>query len=153
MVRGIKEEKKSDRTKAREAFFIDFAKAIRDKFPKLPLMLTGGFLSRQGMEAAVLEAGCDLVGLGRPAVLNPILPKTVIFNPEVKDEDAKLFVKHIEAPWIAKQIGAGVGAGAVSVSSLVTPGSIGIDARNGLLLTNISLQQWYSQRIGEMAKL
>lgn len=112
---------KSDRTKAREAFFLEFAKAIRHKFLDLPLMVTGGFRTRQGMEAAVAEGGCDFVGIGRPAVLNPSLPNNIVFNKEVKDEDASLYVKKVQVPWIAKVIAPGVGAGAESVSLYNAP--------------------------------
>ncbi|CAN8097564.1 unnamed protein product [Discula destructiva] len=108
------DEDKSDRTKAREAFFLEFAESIRSSFPALPLMVTGGFRTRTGMEAAVVEGGCDLVGLARPAVLNPTLPQNIVFNAEVKDADAKLFTRKVAVPWIMKQIGAGVGSGVES---------------------------------------
>ncbi|KUI56241.1 NADH oxidase [Cytospora mali] len=114
MFMGAKESAKSDRTKAREAFFIEFAKSIRSRFPNVPLIVTGGFRSRQGMESAVVEGGCDMVGIGRPAVLNPSLPKNIVFNKEVKDEDAKLYAKRIEVPWIAKMAPPAIGAGAES---------------------------------------
>lgn len=107
---------KSDRTKAREAFFLEFAKSIRSSFPTLHLMVTGGFRTRTGMEAAVVEGGCDLVGIGRPAALNPKLPQNIVFNAEIKDADAKLFTKKVAVPWILKQIGPGVGSGVESVS-------------------------------------
>lgn len=115
---------KSDRTKAREAFFLEFAKSIRSSFPELPLMVTGGFRTRTGMEAAVVEGGCDLVGVARPAALHPTLPHSVVFNAEVKDDDAKLYTKKIPVPWLLKQIGPSVGSGAESVSAalLVTGG-------------------------------
>lgn len=115
MFQSTHNREKSDRTKAREAFFLEFARAIRDKFPNVPLMVTGGFRTRQGMEAAVAEGACDLVGVARPAALNPSLPNNVVFNPEVKDDDAKLFVKNISPPWLAKFIAPSVGAGAESV--------------------------------------
>ncbi|KAL0938155.1 fmn binding protein [Colletotrichum truncatum] len=115
MATGISEEKKSDRTKAREAFFLEFAKAIRKDFPEVPLMVTGGFRTRQGMEAALANNGCDLIGLGRPAAVNPLLPKTVILAADVKDEDAKLYTRKIQTPWIAEKIGMkAIGAGADS---------------------------------------
>lgn len=110
------EEKKSDRTKAREAFFLEFARAIRNEFPNVPLMVTGGFSSRGGMEQAVADGDCDLIGLGRPAVLNPSAPNNVIFNPEVQDQDAVLYRKKNKTPWLIKQLGLGVvGAGMDSV--------------------------------------
>ncbi|ROV99050.1 hypothetical protein VMCG_06582 [Cytospora schulzeri] len=114
MFMGAKESAKSDRTKAREAFFIEFAKAIRSRFPKVPLIVTGGFRSRQGMESALVEGGCDMVGIGRPAALNPTLPKNIVFNKEVKDEDAKLYAKKVEMPWLARQAPPAIGAGAES---------------------------------------
>lgn len=121
MITGGKDmAEKSDRTKAREAFFLEFAKAIRHKFVDLPLIVTGGFRTRQGMEAAVSEGGCDMVGLGRPAAINPRLPANIIFNKEVKDEDARLYMKKVPVPWVAKMIAPGVGAGAESVSSYKT---------------------------------
>ncbi|KAK2009110.1 NADH:flavin oxidoreductase/NADH oxidase [Colletotrichum eremochloae] len=109
------DEKKSDRTKAREAFFLEFARTIRRDFPDVPLMVTGGFRSRQGMEAALANNDCDLIGLARPAALNPALPKNTILANTVKDEDAKLYARKIEAPWIAQKMGIKfVGAGAES---------------------------------------
>ncbi|CCF41096.1 NADPH dehydrogenase [Colletotrichum higginsianum] len=78
-------------------------------------MVTGGFRSRQGMEAALANNGCDLIGLGRPAVLNPALPKNTILAADVGDDDAKLYARKIEAPWIAQKLGVkAIGAGAES---------------------------------------
>ncbi|KAL7947126.1 NADH:flavin oxidoreductase/NADH oxidase [Trichoderma barbatum] len=57
-------------TLAREAFFIDFAATIRCKFPQVPFMVTGGFRSRDGMEAAIADGSCDLIGMARPSTLN-----------------------------------------------------------------------------------
>ncbi|ETS73554.1 hypothetical protein PFICI_14500 [Pestalotiopsis fici W106-1] len=99
------ENTKSARTKAREAFFLEFAQAIRKDVPDVPLMVTGGFRTRQGLEAALRDGGCDLVGLGRPACVKPLLPKEVILNKEVKDEDAVFHVKRIQPPWIATKLG------------------------------------------------
>ncbi|KAK0727516.1 NADPH dehydrogenase [Lasiosphaeria miniovina] len=105
-------EKKSARTVAREAFFLEFARAIRSEFPDTPLMVTGGFRTRTGVEAAVASGDCELVGIARPAVMNPALPSNTLFNPEVSDADATLFSKKIEPPWLAKKLGImGIGAG------------------------------------------
>ncbi|KAJ4302035.1 hypothetical protein N0V88_002168 [Collariella sp. IMI 366227] len=113
------QEEKSDRTKAREAFFLEFARVVREEFRGVPLMVTGGFSSRDGMEKAVADDDCDLVGLARPAVLNPAVPNNIVFNPEVKDQDATLYRKNIEIPWILKQLGmAPVGAGLNTLQKL-----------------------------------
>ncbi|POR37589.1 NADH oxidase [Tolypocladium paradoxum] len=96
---------KAASTLAREAFFLDFAKAIREKFTHVPLVVTGGFRTRQGMEAAVREGACDMVGIGRPAVLNASLPKNTVFNAAVDDGDAKVYARSVAVPWIAKKLG------------------------------------------------
>ncbi|KAK4467177.1 NADPH dehydrogenase [Cladorrhinum samala] len=106
---------KSERTKAREAFFLEFASIARRELPGVPLLVTGGFTTRMGMENAVAQGDCDLVGLGRPAVLNPALPNNTIFNKEVKDQDATMYRKRNEPNWLVKMIGIkAVGAGADS---------------------------------------
>ena len=52
-------------TRAREAYFVDFADAMRHEI-NIPLMLTGGLRRLDAMNAA-LETGCaDMIGIGRP---------------------------------------------------------------------------------------
>ncbi|QGI85656.1 hypothetical protein CEK25_012385 [Fusarium fujikuroi] len=99
-------------TKAREAFFIDFANAIRSELPDVPIMLTGGFRTRQGMEAAVKGGSCDLVGLARPSVIDPALPKKVL-DTSLPEHGALAYAKRIEAWSWAKYTGIkAVGMGA-----------------------------------------
>ena len=52
-------------TAAREAYFVDFAKAMKDAVD-VPLMVTGGVRSRSAMEQAGESGAADVVGLGRP---------------------------------------------------------------------------------------
>ncbi|KAF2832598.1 FMN-linked oxidoreductase [Ophiobolus disseminans] len=92
-------------TVAREAFFIEFAQAVRAKFRDLPLMVTGGFRSRHGMEAALADNCCDLIGVARPAVMNPLLPRTLILNPDIRQHDAVQHVKRIPPGRAAKLLG------------------------------------------------
>ena len=56
-------------TKVREAYFLDYAAAIR-RVATMPMMVTGGFRTRAGMEAALATGDTDMIGLGRP-VLHP----------------------------------------------------------------------------------
>lgn len=101
-----KTPQKSERTKARKAFFIEFASAVRGEIGgDVPLMVTGGFRSRAGMEAALAGGGCDLIGIGPPATVNPAFPKEILLNPPVKDEDASLFVEKIRPGWFLKMTG------------------------------------------------
>jgi len=55
-------------TRAREAYFLDYARAVRRDAGDVPLAVTGGFRSRAGMEQALEAGDCDLVGIARPTV-------------------------------------------------------------------------------------
>jgi 2,4-dienoyl-CoA reductase-like NADH-dependent reductase (Old Yellow Enzyme family) len=57
-------------TVAREAYFLAFADRVRPH-TKVPLMVTGGFRSRAGMEAALASGALDVVGMGRPFCADP----------------------------------------------------------------------------------
>jgi 2,4-dienoyl-CoA reductase-like NADH-dependent reductase (Old Yellow Enzyme family) len=61
-------------TRAREAYFQKFAPGIRASLKRAKLMVTGGFRTLAGMEAAVTEDGVDLVGLGRPLCYDTAAP-------------------------------------------------------------------------------
>lgn len=58
-------------TRAREAYFIDYAAAIA-KVAKMPLMVTGGFRTRAGMEDALASGACQVIGVGRPLCGDPL---------------------------------------------------------------------------------
>ena len=66
-----------DSTVAREAYFLDFARRVRAACGA-PLMVTGGFRSAAAMEAALAEGALDVVGLARPLVLDPDLPRKLV---------------------------------------------------------------------------
>ena len=112
------QEKISERTKTREAFFIKYAHEIREKYPQIPLLVTGGFRTRSGMRDAIDGGGCDLIGMGRPSAVYPHLPKDTIFNPDVSDEEAHVILERVTIPWIVKQVPVkSLGAGVVTVST------------------------------------
>ncbi|NCZ62782.1 MAG: NADH:flavin oxidoreductase/NADH oxidase family protein [Cellvibrionales bacterium] len=52
-------------TKAREAYFVDFAQAMRKELT-MPLMVTGGLRRLDAMEDALASGSADVVGIGRP---------------------------------------------------------------------------------------
>ncbi len=54
-----------ERTSQREAYFLRYAEEVRE-LAKMPLMVTGGFRSRETMEQAVESGVCQMIGLGRP---------------------------------------------------------------------------------------
>jgi 2,4-dienoyl-CoA reductase-like NADH-dependent reductase (Old Yellow Enzyme family) len=63
----------TESTRAREAYFLDFARRVRAQ-TRIPLMVTGGFRSAAVMESALAEDALDLVGLARPLLVEPDLP-------------------------------------------------------------------------------
>jgi len=67
------EETKRASTRAREAYFLTYAEEIR-KVVKIPLMVTGGFRSRTGMETALASGACDICGVARPLCVDPDFP-------------------------------------------------------------------------------
>jgi 2,4-dienoyl-CoA reductase-like NADH-dependent reductase (Old Yellow Enzyme family) len=64
-------------TQAREAYFLDFAERFAKELT-IPLMLTGGFRTRQGMVDAIEGGAVDLIGLARPVMLEPDLPRRLL---------------------------------------------------------------------------
>lgn len=55
-------------TRAREAYFLDYARSVRAAAGGVPLAVTGGFRSRSGMQDALTAGDCDIVGIARPTV-------------------------------------------------------------------------------------
>ncbi len=64
-------------TKQREAYFLDYAERIR-AVARMPLMVTGGFRTRSGMEEALSGGHCDIIGLGRPLCTDTDFPKRLL---------------------------------------------------------------------------
>jgi len=79
-IAGIEEEEDQNvatSTLIREAYFVDFALAMREKV-SLPLMVTGGFRQRRAMEQAIESGGVDLIGLGRPMCVDTDAPAQLL---------------------------------------------------------------------------
>jgi 2,4-dienoyl-CoA reductase-like NADH-dependent reductase (Old Yellow Enzyme family) len=64
-------------TRAREAYFLDYARAIRAA-TKVPLMLTGGLRSAAAMADAIESGAVDVVGIARPMTYEPELPARLL---------------------------------------------------------------------------
>jgi 2,4-dienoyl-CoA reductase-like NADH-dependent reductase (Old Yellow Enzyme family) len=92
-------------TRAREAYFLDYAAAIR-RVARMPLMVTGGFRTRAGMTAALGADGrgdCDVVGLGRPLCWSPAFARELLAGTVdgIADMDARLRLR--ERGWMSPQ--------------------------------------------------
>ncbi len=64
-------------TIAREAYFMKYAVNIREAV-SMPLMVTGGFRSRQGLEEAIKSAVVDVAGLARPFCVDPYAARNLM---------------------------------------------------------------------------
>jgi len=58
-------------TAAREAYFLEFAPLIRRAVRRAALMVTGGFRTSAAMNKALGDDGVDVIGLGRPLLVEP----------------------------------------------------------------------------------
>ena len=67
---GVEATEVRESTRRREAYFLEYAEAIKAS-AKVPLMITGGFRSREVMEKAVESGEIDVVGLARPLCTVP----------------------------------------------------------------------------------
>ncbi|MEK7264664.1 MAG: NADH:flavin oxidoreductase/NADH oxidase family protein [Pseudomonadota bacterium] len=66
----IAPEEQRPSTKAREAYFLQYAEEAA-RVAKMPLMVTGGFRSRAAMDAALTSGAANLVGIARPMCVDP----------------------------------------------------------------------------------
>ncbi|CAG5185032.1 uncharacterized protein ALTATR162_LOCUS11203 [Alternaria atra] len=102
----------SERTAKREAFFLDFARVVRQKFPDVVLMVTGGFRSLSGMHAALEENACDLIGVARPAAIDASWANKVL-KEEAAGGDVVLRLDAVKPSWLVSKIPVrALGAGA-----------------------------------------
>lgn len=74
---GALEPTQKASTVAREAYFLEFAEKIRATV-QVPLMVTGGFRTAQGMNAALRSGALDLVGLARLLAIDPEAPAALL---------------------------------------------------------------------------
>ncbi|SPL69393.1 NADH:flavin oxidoreductase/NADH oxidase family protein [Acinetobacter stercoris] len=80
---GAKADKRKASTIAREAYFLDFAEKIRQQV-KCKLMVTGGFRTVQGMNAALDSGACDFIGIARPLAVETDLTDRLIVGQDVR---------------------------------------------------------------------
>lgn len=58
-------------TREREAYFLDYARTVRQITAGVPLAVTGGFRSRRAIREALDAGDCDVVGMARPTAITP----------------------------------------------------------------------------------
>lgn len=83
---GVEATEIRESTRKREAYFLEYADAIRSA-AKIPLMVTGGFRNRRVMVQALDDGEVDIIGLARPFCTQPDLPKLLFAN-NIKEVDS-----------------------------------------------------------------
>ncbi len=76
-LKPVFDEGAKESTKAREAYFLDYAREVQ-AVATMPLMVTGGFRSAAGMNAALDSGEADLIGLGRPLCVDIDAPSQLL---------------------------------------------------------------------------
>ena len=76
-VEPIEEQSLARSTLAREAYFVDFAKAMREEL-SIPIMVTGGLRRREVMNHVLQTSGADMIGLGRPLCVDADGPNRLL---------------------------------------------------------------------------
>jgi len=69
--------KKKASTIKREAYFLEYAEKAR-AVTEVPLVVTGGFRSTDGMNEALKSRATDMVGLARPLAVDPNIPNKAL---------------------------------------------------------------------------
>jgi 2,4-dienoyl-CoA reductase-like NADH-dependent reductase (Old Yellow Enzyme family) len=98
-------------TLQREAYFLEFAEKARVAI-RIPLMVTGGFRTPEGMANAITSGAVDLIGLARPLALEPDLPRRLLEGLKAKysikpvSTGIKLIDKmgYMEIAWYTRQL-------------------------------------------------
>ncbi|RDW83306.1 FMN-linked oxidoreductase-1 [Coleophoma crateriformis] len=92
-------------TRIREAYYTEFAERITQlPSKKCPIQLSGGFRSRNGMADAITSSACDLIGLGRTAILEPDIPKRLLLNHALSDEEALARPHIVRGQWLSNMV-------------------------------------------------
>ncbi len=99
-------------TVAREAYFLEFAEKVRETV-SVPLMVTGGFRTSEGMAQAVESGATDLVGVARPLAVEPDMVARILSGEAVVSsvKPIKTGIKFVddmalmEVSWYTRQLG------------------------------------------------
>lgn len=74
---GSAPREKRASTRAREAYFLEYARRVR-AITTTPLLLTGGMRTAATMERVIADGEVDLVGMARPLAFEPDLPRRLL---------------------------------------------------------------------------
>ena len=83
----LTERYQRESTRMREAYFMDFARRVRQQ-SQLPLMITGGFRSLSFCEEVLQKNELDIIGFARPFLVESDFPKSFLSNSDSRVKDA-----------------------------------------------------------------
>ncbi len=83
----LTERYQKESTQQREAYFMGFAKQVRER-TDLPLMITGGFRSHAFCQEVLQNNELEMIGFARPFLVESDFPKQFMNDPEGKVSDA-----------------------------------------------------------------
>ncbi len=96
-------------TVQREAYFLEYAERVRS-LTSVPLMVTGGFRSREVMERAIDCGAVDLIGVARPLALEPDLSRRLMNGEADRAKTVnvsvgiRLFDSVLQGSWYQEQL-------------------------------------------------
>lgn len=98
------EDAPRESTVKREAFFVEFAAAVRAA-AKMPVMVVGGFRTTAAMIESLERGELDIIGLGRPLIADPEVPKRLLSGEvdRASSPEAALHPFHL-LPWNNMQL-------------------------------------------------
>ena len=98
-------------TKQREAYFMDYAEKVRERV-KSPLLITGGFRTPEGINAALESGAMDMAGIARTLAIQPEFSQQMLDGEAVesKVKPIKTGIKVVdnmammEVSWYTRQL-------------------------------------------------
>jgi len=96
------EDGRKTSTIKREAYFLEFAGAVRAA-AKMPVMVTGGFRSAAAMAEAVAAGELDLIGIGRPLIADPRAAAKLLSGESARAFEPDIGLFHL-LPWNNMQL-------------------------------------------------
>lgn len=100
-----------DSTVKREAYFLEYCKKLR-KIIDTPLLLTGGFRTKEGMQEALESGACEMIDLARSIAIDLEFPNKLLAGENVQSQVRPLTtgfktldkIVPIEITWYTVQI-------------------------------------------------
>jgi len=120
----------AESTRKREAYFLDYAKAICAA-ATMPVMVTGGFRSRAAMDEALSQGELDMIGIGRPMCVDADLPNRLMRGewPEGRSYERDIDPPRAGLAWFCLQLIA-IGDGREPDRTLTGPQAVQAYAAN-----------------------